>query len=404
MVSKKQTGLVFSQLPKLPIGARRLPKLRGVVTIGNIGRVSIYWLLVLVINHDTDKKVTASEPGLDALEEQIWLAESDTLSSLESKAVRRVQEEPKSTHAHYLVGLIYLRHFKYDPRRMDYLRKASQLGQQAIDLDENSEFGYLLSASILDLMGYTDNALEMLQVGTSASVIRSWRRDFAGSIFSRKSRNHAPLALAQAALELEPQAKLVVSPFIVAMLKASTRAGSDRNRPMEESFDSPFFKQSLALAYAQDEQYEAAKELFDEVMSSDNEATLDAQINRAIVSLAEDKNTELSRDLLHASLRNEALVDPEKRSLIQAHLGKLYLHDNQVDRAKKLFNFAISKSQNSLHELNLLTVYTELSDSKSLCPSDTLKSSLHGVAIVHAIQVEILSNNICSQDKAIRAY
>lgn len=106
--------------------------------------------------------VSQAAPVLADLETRIWNGEESSLSQLENEVARGIQEDPHSVYAHYLLAHVYVRRFSQTPGEMQILKTASELAEQAVELDPSSDLGYLAMADILDLMGQTSKAVTLI--------------------------------------------------------------------------------------------------------------------------------------------------------------------------------------------------------------------------------------------------
>ena len=159
------------------------------------------------------QKHADKQAELRDLENQVWMVDPAKLAELEGKVTRLIQEDPHSPFAHYLLGHLYLRQFKNDPADMGKLRKSSELAQQAIDLNDSSEFGYLISAAILDMMGYSDNASQMVNPVINTKISESWRTLFVrAQLMAGRGSPELTLDSISAAMAMEPSANPLIAP------------------------------------------------------------------------------------------------------------------------------------------------------------------------------------------------
>src|SRR5690606_21255047 len=136
-------------------------------------------LAVAVILTGAGKAISAPgdplPPDLNQLEIRTWTADENELDQIEHALVRVIQIDPRSAHAHHLLSHLLVRMYSENPGKMYLLKQASDLSQQAIDLDPGFAGGYTSYAHLLDLMGNTDAAMKMLKEVEAAGIQPNWR-------------------------------------------------------------------------------------------------------------------------------------------------------------------------------------------------------------------------------------
>lgn len=346
-----------------------------------------------------------------SLENKVWTADPDDLTALEYDVTRVIQESPHSAFGHYLLAYLYLREFKDDPGHMGKLKKASELGQQAIDLQPESSYGYIISALVLDIMGYSDNALRLIDPSLNTKIDESWRTKFLkAQLIAGSAPQKETLQLLSEALQSEPSAAEIIAPYAVALLRDQNQNLDKLKEAMDSwssLYESPIFDHSLAIAYSEAHQYDEAAKLYQQMLRKEPE-NVDAKINLGILLSEHLASQGKGRQLLKESLQQLSKSHPhsEKLSLVHAQLAKLSLNEKDNANARKSFKSAILASPAPLEWLGFTqAIYSKHREFQqlSLLLHD-LKQELPGNGIIYALHGELLSEHLLDQEAAIESY
>lgn len=351
---------------------------------------------------------TMKQAQLRDLENQVWMVDPAELAKLEGKVTRLIQEDPHSPFAHYLLGHLYLRQFKHEPADMGKLRKSSELAQQAIDLDERSEYGYLISAAILDMMGYSDNASQMVNPAVNTKISESWRTLFVrAQLMAGRDSPQLTLDSISAAMAMEPSANPLIAPYVVALIR-SEFAGTviiDSLKDWHKKFPDEVFLQGLAVAYGEANEYQKAVEIYQH-MTQLYPLNLDAQINHGILAYVYLNQYQKGLNLLEKSLEHPSMTDQDKRNLVKSHLARIYLKQGETTKARRLFREAISRSEGSQEWLNFSQqTYRQENQYEELANLlDELKEDIPGSDSLYALHGKVMSEYLNQHDQAVKAY
>jgi tetratricopeptide (TPR) repeat protein len=379
---------------------------------GGYGRIFLASLLLLLssLAPAATKNPPASPviPQEKTLEESIWLAEMDQLDRLEKAAARLVQENPYSAFGHYLLAELYLKEFKQSPSQLRFLKQASELGQQAIELSPREEYGYIISAQVLDLMGYTENALSILDGDNKVPVRQSWRVDFMrGQLLTGQVPESTVLKHFEQGLKKDPAARNIVIPYVIATMQAHSQGETliGDLRSWRERHPHALFDLSLAIALSDNQQYQEAHQVYAQLQKKHPGMT-EAFINDAIILYTQLKRPKDAQKILAGILKHEAL-DSVRKTMIKAHLATLQLeHDKKYDEARRLFAEAISSAKNPMEWVSFSHKAYEknqrLMDFVELL--EDLRPSLSGSSYLYALQGEVLSERLAQHERAIESF
>lgn len=372
---------------------------------------SLFSLLLLGILAGSPQLFAASLDAkkLRSLENEVLTAEPSELAFIESRVTRIIQEFPFSAFGHYLLAQVYLREFRDDPGNMGKLKKASELGQQALDLAERSEFGYLVSAQVLDMMGYSDNALKTVDPRFNSKIDDTWRTKFLrAQILAGRAKAYIPLALLEQVLDEEPSASEIVIPYVVALLRDQH---DNKNQFIAELRDwnkavkSETLKHNLAIALSENGEYEGARALYQELQALSPE-NVDAAINEGIILANHMHRPDEANQVLQPILQKIKADDLHKQDLVRSQIARNLLLMGSEQAAVEAFAEAIHRSQNPMEWVNF--AYMSFSEKKEFNKlaqlMQKLTGELPGNDLLFAIQGELLSEKLKNHEDAIEAY
>ncbi len=343
------------------------------------------------------------------LEEAIWLAEPDQLHTLEKSATRLVQEDPYSAYGHYLLAELYMRQFKQSPSQLRLLKQASELGQQAIDLSPSADYGYLVSAQVLDLMGYTDNALEILEGDPKIPLKASWRVSFLrGQMLSGQAPKDEVLEHFATSLGAAKASHNIIIPYIIATLHNSSQGVPliEELHRWKASYPHRLFDLSLAMALGDNQQYKEAHKVYVQLQKDYPDFT-EAFINDGIILYTQLNNSKDAQFVLKQALLSGAGLDATRQSLVKAHLARISLeHGKNFNEARALFAEAISTAKNPMEWIAFSHKAYEknqrLQDFVTLL--EDLRPTITGSSYLYALQGEVYSESLAQHEKAIESF
>lgn len=363
--------------------------------IGKFLPAAILALAVLTPNLRADSKNLALETG-------IWTSHLDDIGKYEKKAVRALQENP-GAYEHYLIAELSLRMFKQNPQELRYLKQASDMSQQAIELSPNQEWGYLVAAQVMDLMGYKDDAKELLM--DRPNFTKSWRTSFVRAVIA-SSHDGDKTAFAEFEKSLKaPDVSKEIVGFFIAMSLESTYTGNELVQKLEiwhKKADAPAMKISLARALEENADPRRAQALLaslNQSTPSDNSRLQEASLLINKLSRAKE-GEKILLDLVAKS------QDEEVRSNAKSYLAKGALLKGDMRSASRMFAEGIESSNQQTQWLSFAhRTYTENNRLPEFAAFlNYLTELLPGNSYLYAMQGEILSEKLAQHEKAIESY
>lgn len=347
------------------------------------------------------RPISASSAA-DTLETRVWTSNLSDSAQLERTIVRKLQENPEA-YEHYLVAELSLRMFKNNPSDLRYLRQASEMSQQAIELSPNKEFGYLVAAQVLDLMGYKNEANEML--AERPSFGKGWRTSFVrGVLASSQNVDQGSLKEFATTIQAPDYDAELVGIFVANGLEASY-SGAGLVVKLEEwrkHLDTSAIQMSLARALDETGKNKEAHQL----LASLNKAhpSYEGKFADAVILYTKLKNHKDAQKLFTDIVTNAP--EDEMKVAAKAHLGKISLQKGDVKTASKMFESSIALTEERLKWIAFShKAYTEsakLQDFAVLL--DTLRTQLPGSSYLYALQGEVLSESLAQHAKAVESF
>jgi tetratricopeptide (TPR) repeat protein len=213
----------------------------------------------------------------ETLEVEVWNASSSTLQSLEKRLVHELAQEKKDTSfLYYLLSLTYLRMFTANTNYVKGLQQTLQLAQEAIELQPESEYGYLAMAEMLFVLGKKQEASFLLHTLEAQAKKKNrplgWRLAF--YLARIESRDPASLlAAVEPLLQQEPSEAVrnIILPYLVTALQSSAFDSTylDRLVELEAQFSTPFLRHELIQLLVQGNQFTQAQRICQKGLQKD---------------------------------------------------------------------------------------------------------------------------------------
>lgn len=353
-------------------------------------------------------RLAADDDASFDLEKKISLSTQSELKNLEFEVVRQIQIKPRSAYAHYLVAMFYLKQFKEDPSLINRFKQASDLGQQALELDKNSEFGYLITANVLDIMGFSEKAKEVVTADLNENIQESWRTlAFEAKLIS-SPRDYGQFdELMKRALALEPKSIDILAPAIAGLL-SSFYSPSDRITKLKawnKNFHHDVFDLAIGIAQAESEKFQEADSTYKHLLAhspSNNEAS----INQAIIRYRKLGNSLDAIKAFNASLEKLSPSELVFKEIIYAHLGRAHLENGENKLAEQAFISAMKEAKSPVIWIGFLA--DSYDKAKQYASFTKLLKELNeivpGHSSLYGMRGRILSENLNNQTEAIEAY
>ncbi len=342
------------------------------------------------------------------LEDRVWTASPDKLQDLEGLVTKLIQHQPSSAFGHYLLAQLYLRQFKEEPTHLKLLKQASELGQQAIELSPKEDYGYLIAAQVLDLMGYPENAFDILNFGKDELRSASWRSSFvSGLLQDTNTWGKRSIADFERSLKYSDTHANIVVPQLVKVLQRSYAGDKLVSELLEwrSRYNHLDFDLSLAAAYEQNANFAAAHQTYREIQKK-APTCHKAFIEDAIILHSQLNQSAQAESMLTKLIANENVLEKHQISLVKSQLGRIMLEKGDFAQSRRLFREAISKGSNSMEWLTFAHKSYEkqhrLKDFSELLLELSIK--IPGSSYLYALRGEVLSENLALHDSALEAF
>ena len=343
------------------------------------------------------------------LEVRVWTSEDSQVPGLEKEVTQLLQVDPRSVAAHQLLSHVFVRIFTRDPSDIYVLRQAADLAQQAVDLAPNDPAGYAALADILDLMGNTEGAVKLLASAEAKGIKPNWRFAFTRArLIGDNGGGEKVLGLLRQALSQPGAETRIIVPYIVAILQ-SDDTGRDLITKLDQwnkTFPSPLFDLTLAITYTDLGEFQKAHNIYNHMLSN-NTSNTEAEINNAIILYRDLNQPKKAGIILESALtKYKDELSTNLRATITGHLGAAYVRQNEWERAKKSFVYAMAVEKDNQNLIDFIgrTYKQAKAPDKLVLLLSELNNGPAGHGILHAMLGETLSEKLNRHDEAIRAY
>ena len=385
-----------------------LNKLRRLKNLSLYLQLALGVLSIVTLSKTGLAKISSNdEMGL--LEKSIWNAEPVEFGRLEKKVVRMIQVEPNSALAHYLLAHLLVRRFSDDPTDLAILRQASELAQQSMDLNKEQDYGYVVVAEILDLMGQQQNALKVLRSCPDTKAARSWRWYFMSARLQSEYLSLAEVeGLLAKAMDSEKSQSEVVAPYVVALLQTEVEGSAllEKLQEWQKKHGNSVFALSIASYFSGIGEYGKAHVLYRSLYNADA-SQKEAQLNDAILVYKDLKQLDVAQKILLELLKSKkSSLTNRSRATAEYYLGNIYLAGNMWERAQKEYLRAIAGTRD--YETMLYLVIEEYNKKKAgkqlLAVLDELVTMIPGSALIFAARGQVLSDSLARHELALDSY
>lgn len=372
----------------------------------------------------------ADEKFIDT-EFRVWTSDDEHLPALEREIARNVQLSPSSPYAHFLLSHVYLRMFANNPQDTDALRVSGELATQALELDPESEFGYVAMADVLEALGQNNKALAVLREGQKRAD--GWRLKFTYARLSAdRSHPETTANLLLSAIQSPQSLQRVIAPYMVIL------AQTDGNSPAtveamlarwHEQYPDAGFNDSLATFLSEHDEHEKAHHVYQSIhrfhgQSGKKERWLafpEALFSDSLLCYRKLDKPEMAirqlgalRDAIKSGKIRSTDMSAKLPALVDIHLAAAHLRTKQYRDAHQLFTEALNRVpdqgpaveflfkeyRNAGAFRELVTLFSELAESGKVNGSSR---NVH-LGMIHAYIGEVYSEKIGSHLQAETYY
>jgi tetratricopeptide (TPR) repeat protein len=382
-----------------------------------VGLVALVAGLILWLS---SVEVVLASVDLADLERRVWVADDRELAGLERGATRAIQEQPRSAYAHYVLSQVLVRQYASSPTESQYLRQASDLAEQAVDLAPLSDFGYVALAQALDLLGHGKEASVLLEKAEQMGMRATWRAWVMRARLdaARNDGVESPrvLELLKKALADETADRAVIAPVVVTLSGEAERDETDPVlRAMERitrltywasRWPHVIFEESLAVSYAEAGKFAKAHEIYAKVRAREGYLR-EAWINDGILLYHElGKPAEAAKLFAEVLEREEGRLSREIEASLRIHLGSAWLAQSKQDQARGEFMRAMRRSEDSANTYDtIVKIYQRKRRSEDLLSfTREVARELPGQGLFYAMQGDVLSKDLNRNEEALGSF
>ncbi len=353
---------------------------------------------------------SASTADHRLLEENIWTSDYAALSDFEGDTAKLIQSQPRSAFGHYLLAQLYLRQFKGNPSQLKLLKQASELGQQAMELNPEQDFGYLIASQVLDIMGYSENAIGILQGDEKIKLQASWRTHFLrAQLLSAQHADDSAIASYEDSLREKDAIGDIVIPYFIASLKSKFKGLSliEELNQKKSQYNHRLFDLSRAMAYADNEDYLTAHKIFLK-LEQEYPKFYEARIQDAVLLSGKLNRPKEAEVILRRIVKEDFDgLSRSQQGMSKAHLASVLLTNRTNARdSQHFFIEAITETENSMEWIAFAQRAYEKNKQLQdfIVLLDGLKSKIPASGYLYALQGEIQSESLSQHDLAVNSF
>ena len=370
------------------------------------------WLLIntcvigFTISYFHKPVMAMPEKNLE-LELKIWTAEPREFPQLEREATRLIQLNSKSSFAHYLVGHLYIRMFAENPTNMSLLRKASEMGQQAIELNPEKDHGHIVISEILDSMGQPENALKVIDKSLNPSLNETWRTTFLrAKLLGNKLKHKEVIELLNKSMHMDNAQWKVVVPYVIAHLQSELE-GEILVSEIEKwykRFPSDLFLLSLAINYSNRREYLKAHKTYLRILAK-NKYQPESLINDGMLLYKHLNQPNKASKNFKSALKNSKL-NHKMESIVHVHLGFIEMDRLKFKNSRENFRQAVKKAINKNEIVDYIVKNIQQKEKWNEFEKvvEILNEEFPGNSILYALLGEVQSSKLGKHKSAIESF
>jgi len=369
----------------------------------------ISWILGTLLSYSFVSIQAGAVPlsALKDLEIKAWTADENELYKVEQEIVKVLQREPNSAYAHHLLSHLMVRIYSRNPGDMYILKQASDLAQQAIDLDPSFSGGYASYAHLLDLMGNTDGALKLMKDAEGAGIEANWRFYLTRArLTADESPTDRTLNLLRTAISFTDTQPDVIVPYIIAVINTQKTPAIIISSLEDWNLKYPhnLFALSLGVAYTENKEYKKAETVYASILNGQPDH-LEASVNLAVLQYRHLNIVDKAVNSLATILAGRKTRDLTT-NMIRLHLGAAHLKTKKFDLAKAEFLATVASDPANMGVIDFVAnSYRGMSAHKELAAFlDSVTKDVTGSGIYYALMGETLSEKLGQHSDAIKAY
>lgn len=388
-------------------GSRSFTATRKVNTLGILATLASTWLAAVPARSE---ERSYFEQMRD-LERRAWTSQDSQLSSLENEVVRFIQIDPKNAYPFYLLSHIHLRKFTQSTENLMAIKVATDLAQQAVELEPRSDLGYIALAENLDIMGQGDRAVELLSNISTLGVEPTWRHYFTlARLHAQKIEVKQTLAYLEQALAFRNSEPEIIIPYVIAILQTN-QSGQDLSQSLytwDEKFPHNLFKQTIAMTLAEQGKFDKAHLIYSSIYKNAGNA-LEAKVNDAILLYRHlgkvSEGIKLFEDII-ADKEHHKDLSEDLYAMVEGHYATALLKAKRFQDAEKHMLFALKLAPDQTAMLEFATKSFREHAQATRLPDfiKKLTFELKPTGLLYALLGESLSEDLAKHDDAVRSF
>lgn len=341
------------------------------------------------------------------LEQKLYLSSPQQLNDIEKQIAYHIQTNPNDAFSYYLYNHLMIRKFLNDPTRVDLIRKAQRLTEQALELSHSDLYGLISLSSILDILDEDVKAYELLKKQIALEKVKDWRLQF---YFAKMSANidsvETTISEFQKALDYKDANKTIILPYAIAFINTNLDKVSRMKQLKEwsEKYQGePFIILSYANFLLRNKEYKKAEMQYEKIM----DASIEAFINKAILEyLYLDSPKTAEQSLLKAINHLNSNNRQDLKELVYYHLANLYLKKKDFQKAQNHFlnSMMVSSDKENLYKNIYLNFSDEQQPEELAKLTEKINLEIPGRAMFYSYLGKVQSLSLNNHKEAIKSF
>lgn len=342
--------------------------------------------------------------NLNNLESDAFNQFHELLYKTEYSLIKILQEDPNSAFVHYLLSHVYLRYYISNPLSSEgasYAQKAITLAQQAIDIDNTSEFGFLALYDIYQTLGFKESSKILI----NSPVKSSWRKLYRVILKERESIGLLNSIYLLEDSKFEDANINIIVPVILSLTRElNPNLILASLLRLNKKFSHPLLKQELALYYSNGGKNNESEKIYKRLSKEDFMKYPEIGLNYGTFLVEKSRNYKAAQSILDEILYFEKFPEILK-SPTYTQLSLIYLTLNNNLKFKESMTKAIETSENPLETFETIAVQIANKDAKKFRSyAIDFQEQFPGRADFNASIARIYSENLNSKKEAINYY
>lgn len=350
---------------------------------------------------------TTLDSSIRQLEESIFEADLEQLSSIEITVAKMMQKNPDDASASYLMSVLLLKMFTLDPGSYSLIRQSTELAAQTYELNRRSELAIASLAMILETSGEGSRGLDLIRDAGKKGIRLGWRSHLAKARLMFDGKNGSQvLKLLEEVVKDPDHSPAIVAPVLISALNSAYQGDELINQLIawRKKCGSLTLDLAVANANALAMRFNEAFTEYSKILER-HPTNPEALLSKGVIAFSQKKDLDLAIRLFQKAIEHSKLESD--RSAAETHLALTMIASKKnLDATIESAITAIKRAEE--REPILMTVLTAFRKSNGVKPTieflTKLQEKVPGLHLAHALRAELLSERLGQHVDATRDF